>query len=78
MVSRRREARTVGVRVLGAAVLIVIAGCICEPWEDLSDEAVLRTNLKTLRDVIREYEGPDRCVRELDELVAEGHLRGFP
>jgi len=39
---------------------------------------VLRSNLRTLRDVIQEYEGPDGCLRELDQLIADGLLLGLP
>lgn len=78
MVSHRREVRTLPHRVLVAAVLVANAGCTCDFREDLANEAVLRFNLKVLREVVLEYEDPDDCLRELDQLVAQGLLRQIP
>jgi len=42
-------------------------------------EAVLRTNLRTIRDVIAQYHGDKgRYPESLDALIAEGYLRKVP
>ncbi|HSS48033.1 MAG TPA: type II secretion system protein G [Thermoanaerobaculia bacterium] len=65
--------------ILGGA----LAALIFIPWPcevpPRAREAVLRTNLRTIRDVIAQYHGDKgRYPESLDALIAEGYLRKVP
>lgn len=61
------------------AVLLVGAGCrACPRITKESREAVLRTDLKVMRDVVGQYEHDAGCLHDLEQLVADGYLRQLP
>jgi|SRR6185312_15571518 len=74
-----RKTLVLTVLVLGG----VLAALVFIPWPceapTRAREAVLRTHLHTIRDVIAQYHGDKRRYPEsLEALVAEGYLRKVP
>jgi general secretion pathway protein G len=71
---------TVAAALLAATLAAVLSGCgVCETINEKASEAVLRTNLRTLRDVIDQYHGDRRRYPEsLSALIAAGYLRKVP
>jgi general secretion pathway protein G len=74
-----RKALVLAVVILGGA----LAALVFIPWPcevpPRAREAVLRTNLHTIRDVIAQYHGDKgRYPESLDALIAEGYLRRVP
>lgn len=74
-----RKTLVLAVVILGGA----LAALIFIPWTcevpPRAREAVLKTNLHTIRDVIAQYHGDKgRYPESLDALIAEGYLRKIP
>jgi general secretion pathway protein G len=62
-----------------AAVCGVLPACGLANRPTPEKEAVLRSNLRALRDVLRQYEGDKgHYPASLDELVTDGYLRDIP
>jgi len=60
-------------------ILATIALPALKNWPRRAAEAVLRTNLRTMRDVIDQYHGDKGYYpAALEELVGEGYLRKIP
>jgi general secretion pathway protein G len=60
-------------------ILATIALPALKNWPRRATEAVLKTNLRTLRDVLDQYHGDKGYYpSELEELVTEGYLRAMP
>jgi general secretion pathway protein G len=71
---------TIAAAILVATLSAALSGCgVWERMKDKASEAVLRTNLATLRDVIAQYHGDrKRCPASLSALVDAGYLRKVP
>lgn len=81
----REPLRSAKVAVVGLALMaaLLIACEVRTPWSrgggDKAREAVLRTDLRTFRDVIRQYrEDHGRYPDSLEALVREDYLRAIP
>lgn len=72
-----RAKNAISAAILVASLGTVLLGC-CDS-NDRASEAVLRTNLHTLRDVIDQYHGDrKRYPESLRALVDAGYLRKVP
>ena len=68
-----------GGRFLVAAMLVAACASGCRGTDGRAREAVLRTNLRTMREAIAQYRADKgRHPHRLEELVAEGYLRTMP
>jgi general secretion pathway protein G len=61
------------------AVLLLLSACDGRDMDPRAAEAVLKTDLKTMRDCIEQFRG-DRgaCPSSLEELVRAGYLHKLP
>ncbi len=74
-VSFSRAAKTAAMM----ALLMLSAGCYICPGHRRAREAVLKTNLQTMREAIKQYrEDKAHYPDSLETLVEEGYLRDFP
>ncbi len=82
---RRMRARR-GFALLELIVVVAMSGILAtialpalKNWPRRAAEAVLKNNLRTIRDVIDQYHGDKGYYPpDLDELVGEGYLRSMP
>ncbi len=75
-----RPRRTSPIRSLATALALLIPSQACQPCAcGPGPEATLRTNLKTLRETVRQScTDLHRCPERLEDLVGQGYLRKVP
>ena len=74
-----RAKNTISAAILLASLGAALLGCYDKSAKERAAEAVLRTNLHTLRDVIDQYHGDrKRYPESLRALVDAGYLRKVP
>ena len=80
------RSRVAGFTLLELLVVVAVIGILTvivlpqlRPVPQRAREAVLRTNLHTIRDVLDQYfADKQRCADSLQTLVDDGYLRGIP